>query len=522
MKAPKKMPPIELVKLADLKPYSRNANLHPPEQIADLKRGIEQFGFLVPCLIHENGEVLAGHGRLIAATEMGLDAVPCIRWKHLDPTQRKAFRIYENQISKGAVLDLDFLRMDMNELSVEGFQVDMLGFENWEMENLLRPPGSVRIETNQADETPDLPNTIKTNRGDVWILGKHRLMCGDSTDPKAVRELVGRSKAKTLHADPPYGMGKEKDGVANDNLRGEKLDNFQYEWWQAWRKHVDNTGSVYIWGNAPDLWRFYWCRLDGTEDISIRNEVVWDKDGAFGQSAEAQRCYPPGTERLLFLMLGRQGFGNINTCDFFEGFEPIRVYLDEQFKAMKWKAADVQRILGVQMLGHWITKSQWQLPARRHYERLQSEAMGQAFTRTYFDIRKQFEEIRHGGAHQEKQREFWRNRAYFDNTHDNMTDVWRFPRVAGDERYGHATPKPVDIMARICNSSVPKDGLILEPFAGTGSTLIGAEMTDRRCFTMELKPAYCDVVVTRWQALTGKDAKRKSDGKKFKDARPSK
>jgi len=102
--------------------------------------------------------------------------------------------------------------------------------------------------------------------------------------------------------------------------------------------------------------------------------------------------------------------------------------------------------------------------------------------------------------------EFYGTRAYFDNTHDNMTDVWKFGRVNNEERHGHATPKPIEMMARVMKSSLPKDGLCLEPFGGSGATLIGAEQTGRRCYTMELQPEYCDIIIERWEKLTGEKA----------------
>lgn len=152
-----------------------------------------------------------------------------------------------------------------------------------------------------------------------------------------------------------------------------------------------------------------------------------------------------------------------------------------------------------------------------HYKALQDAAGGQWFARPYRELRTMYDQ-KMGGDTSDRlsaKHEFFALRAYFDNTHDNMTDVWQFGRVVGDERYGHATPKPVAMLARcIVSSSKPGD-VVLEPFAGTGSTLIAAETCGRACYTMDLSPLYVDVTVRRWQALTGGVAVRERDGVVF-------
>jgi DNA modification methylase len=120
--------------------------------------------------------------------------------------------------------------------------------------------------------------------GRLKLRSRHRLLCGDSTKAEDVARLFDGATATMVHADPPYGMGKEKDGVANDNLYSEKLDAFQMEWWQAWRPHLPDNGSAYIWGNAPDLWRLWYCGgLSESERMTIRNEIVWDKANESGK-----------------------------------------------------------------------------------------------------------------------------------------------------------------------------------------------------------------------------------------------
>jgi len=156
------------------------------------------------------------------------------------------------------------------------------------------------------------------------------------------------------------------------------------------------------------------------------------------------------------------------------------------------------------MGSHYFTKSQWCFPTAAAYKKLQ--AFGSAFEREYEPFKREYEPLK---------REFYATRAYFDNAHDNMTDVWDFPRVQGDERHGHATPKPVSMMERVMLSSCPPGGLVVEPFGGSGSTLIGAEKTNRQCYSMELQPQYVDVAIKRWQNFTGKAAVLASSGKTY-------
>ena len=206
-------------------------------------------------------------------------------------------------------------------------------------------------------------------------------------------------------------------------------------------------------------------------------------------------------------MVGEQGF-NSNADNYWEGFEPIRVYLDGERQKMGWNNKAVAAFFGFhpRMADHWFSKSQWSMIREEQYEKLQAASGGAAFRRDYDALRRDYDALR---------RDFYALRAYFDNTHDNMTDVWQFPRVVGDERHGHATPKPVAMMERVMLSSLPDGGLCAEPFGGSGSTLIGAERTGRRCYTMELQPKYADVIVKRWQAYTDKQATLDGDGRTF-------
>lgn len=343
-----------------------------------------------------------------------------------------------------------------------------------------------------------------TQYGDIWQLGQHRLMCGDSCNSDDAQKLMNGNKAVLLHSDPPYGMSKKS--IKNDNLHKSNLDKFQLTWWQTFRPHIADNASAYIWGNAPDLWRlWYTAGLAESELLTFRNEIVWDKNDIAGMRSPELRCYPIASERCLFFLIGAQGFST-NSEFFFNGFEPIREYLDAERAKLNWHIKDTKRIAGHSEKSgcHWFDKSQWVMPTEATYNAWQNVGNGEAFNRPYSELRQEYELAKNGEG---KEREgFYSQRAPFDNTHDTMIDVWRFKRIKGKERYGHSTPKPVDMMQRIVKSSARINDIVLEPFAGTGSTLIACEKEQRTCYTMEIEPKYCDIVINRWQELTGQTA----------------
>lgn len=511
-------------------PYARNARTHSEQQVRQVAASIREFGFTNPVLIDEEDGIIAGHGRVLAALLLGLDEVPCIVLYGLSEAQKRAYVLADNKLALNSGWDEAMLRLELLDLQAADFDMDLTGFSTEELDSLLI---EATEEGNTApDEIPEPPVDPVSVPGDIWVLGPHRLMCGDSTSVDAAGRLMNGEKATLLHADPPYGMGKEGDGVANDNLYHEKLDAFQLEWWATFRTFITDNASAYIWGNAPDLWRLWYGGaqllrsednraaapvpgLNITERMTFRNEITWDKESAIGQKSNTHRQYPTATERCLFFMLGSQNFGNINTEDFFEGFEPFRAYLEGEAKVMGWGQQDIMDMCGVGMYGHWFTKSQWTLIPEKHYKTLQEYAGGKAFTKSYADLRSGHTGAKSGGGHLDVKHSFDAMRAFFDNTHENMMDVWRFPKVVGDERHGHATPKPVAMMERVMKSSLPPGGLCVEPFNGSGSTLMGAERTGRRCFAMELLPRYVDTTITRWERHTGKTAILEHDGRSF-------
>ncbi len=505
---------IEQRRLADLKDAKHNSRTHSPKQVDQIAASMDEFGWTNPILIDEHGEIIAGHGRKAAALKRGEEYGPCVVLAGLTEAQKRAYLIADNQLPLNAGWNLGMLRAEIEELQGLDFDVDLLGFDPSFLDELLAdalPP----VEDPKA--VPDVAEDPVTVPGDLWLLDGHRVMCGDSTSIDAVTALVGtKERAGLLHADPPYGMGKQSEGVQNDNLYREKLDRFQMEWWATWRLFLKDNASAYIWGNAPDLWRlWYRAGLGDSEEFEFRNEIVWDKKSVPGQSSDLMTQYPEATERCLYFQFGRQYLGNVNSDMYWDGWDELREYLAGEATAVGLTPARCKEITGVQMYSHWFSMSQWAMIGAKYYAAL-ADAFPGHFARPYSELRAIYERLKGeyrnyvNGAQGGK-------RSYFDNTHENMRDVWEFDRVTGAERYGHATPKPVDMMERVMRTSLPRGGLCVEPFGGTGSTLMGAERTGRRCYTMELTPAYVDVIVRRWQNYTGKKAVHAETGRLFDD-----
>jgi ParB-like chromosome segregation protein Spo0J len=505
----KNKPRIEDLPVTSLVPYAKNSRTHSDEQVAQVAASIKEFGFTNPILVDGDNVLIAGHGRLLAAQRLGLNEVPCIRLSHLTESQKRAYVIADNKLAMNAGWDDDLLMLEIGDLKDEGFDVSLTGFSEEELAGLVVQ--EIPEGLTDEDAVPELPDTPKTVEGDVWVLGNHRLMCGDSTSIDAVEKLMAGQKAQLLHADPPYGMGKEADGVANDNLYKEKLDAFQMEWWATLRTFMEDNASAYIWGNAPDLWRLWYVGgLSDSERVTLRNEIVWNKKHGQGMGSKEFRSFPNASERCLFFMLGEQGFNN-NADNYWDGWEEIRLYLVNEKKKTGLSNEEIKSVTNTTHSHYWTT-SQWAFPTKEHYEAIQNLANGAGFHKSYDKLKKEYDKLKK--EYDKLKKEFYESRCYFDNSHDNMTDAWEFSRVTGLDRHGHATPKPVEMMERIMRSSLPSKGLCVEPFGGSGSTLMGAEKTSRICYTMELQPKYCDVIIKRWQDYTGKEAVHE-DGTKF-------
>lgn len=459
----------------DIKPYEKNPRLNK-EAVKYVAESIEQFGFKVPIIIDKQGVIIAGHTRLLAAKELGLEKVPCIMADDLNEEQVKAFRLADNRVAEFSEWDMGLLSQEIECLDLD---MTVFGFDI-----AIDEPNDVEvIEDNYEVEPPKEP---KAKYGQIYQLGRHRLMCGDSTKEEDVVKLMNGEKADMVFTDPPYGMKKEKDGVTNDNLNFDDLLEFNKKWIPLTFNNLKENGSWYCWGiDEPlmDIYSYILKPMAKKNEITFRNLITWDKGHGQGQLSSDFRMYPIADEKCLFVMCGVQGFNN-NADNYFEAWEPLRNYLVEQKKIMGWNDADITKICGVTTVArHAFGKSQWELPTEENYKKMQKAAQGDAFKREYYSTR-----------------------AYFDNTHDNMNNVWHFNRAGKEERTEHATPKPIALCSRGIKSSSRENEIVLDVFGGSGSTLIASEQLNRKCYMMECEPKWIDVIIDRWEKYTGKKA----------------
>ena len=201
---------IELLLVSSLIPYARNSRTHSEEQVTQIAASIREFGFTNPVLIDSSGTIIAGHGRVMAAKKVGLAEVPCLRLQHLSQSQIRAYVIADNKLALNAGWDDEMLKAELLTLQEEGFNTDLTGFSDDELNALLNSE-IIKGQTD-PDEVPEPPVDPITKLGDIWILGNHRLMCGDSTSIDSVYKLMGEKQADMVFTDPPYGVSVVKDG----------------------------------------------------------------------------------------------------------------------------------------------------------------------------------------------------------------------------------------------------------------------------------------------------------------------
>jgi len=478
-----------------VKPYERNAKKHPDDQVGHIANSLKRFGWKQPLVVDKDGVVVVGHGRLLAAKKLGLKSVPCVCADDLTEDEIKAFRLADNKTNESA-WDDELLDLELDELAeLDDIDMSDYGFE-------LSDGGVDTLEASEDNYEGD-PEP-RANVGDIYQLGNHRLICGDSTDVIVIDRLMDGVKADMVFTDPPYGMKKESEGVLNDNLNFDDLLDFNRQWIPLTFGALKDNGSWYCWGIDEPLMDIYSNILKPMQKenkITFRNLITWDKGNGQGQLSEDFRMYPIADEKCLFVMAGVQGFSN-NADNYFEAWEPIRIYLKQERDRMGWSNADMKKMCGHSPTSgcHWFDKSQWMMPTEEEYKTWQHHAKGEGFKKEYEEIKKEYEEIK---------KEYYSTRAYFDNTHDNQNNVWHFDRAGKDEREhtgGHATPKPIALCSRAIKSSSREGEIVLDVFGGSGSTLIACEQLNRKCYMCELDPHYIDVIIDRWETFTGKKA----------------
>jgi len=397
---------IERIGVEALIPYARNSRTHSDAQVAQIAASIREFGFTNPVLVDEANGIIAGHGRVLAARKLRMPDVPAIRLSHLTEAQKRAYVIADNKLALNAGWDIELLRLEINDLRGLEFDVALTGFSTEELDALMAAPGTEGLT--DPDAIPEAPERPIAVPGDVWLLGRHRLACGDCTDALVVEKALGGVKPHLMVTDPPYGVEydpawRAKAGVNKSKGKlGKVLNDDKADWREAWALFPGEV--AYVW-HAGLFARDVQESLEAC-DFQVRSQIIWAKD-------------------RFALSRGHYHWQH----------EPC------------WYA--------VKGTGHW--------------------------------------------AGDRKQSTLWSIKAREDGG------------------VGHGTQKPVECMKRpIENNSSPGQA-VYEPFSGSGTTIIAAEMTGRACHAIELNAAYVDVAVKRWQEFAGQVATLEGDGRSFAD-----
>lgn len=402
---------IEHWPIDKLLPYVRNARQHSDEQIAQIAASIAEFGFVNPILTGADGVLVAGHGRLAAARKLGLPTVPVVVLDHLTPTQRRALVLADNRLAELATWDDALLRVELEALQDEGFDLDLTGFDADALAELLADEEPQIEGRTEDDAIPEMPEEPVSRPGDVWRLGPHRLVCGDATTAEAYAQLFpDGERADMVFTDPPYNVNYANS--AKDKLRG---------------KH------------RP-----------------ILNDALGE--GFYDFLYDVLALLVAHTRGAIYVAMSSSELDTLQAA---------------------FRAAG----------GHWSTFIIW---------------AKNTFTLGRSDYQRQYEPILYG----------WPEGATRHWCGDrDQGDVWQIKKPAKNDL--HPTMKPVDLVERaIRNSSRPGD-VVLDPFGGSGTTLIAAEKAGRVARLIELDPKYADVIVRRWQDWTGRQAMREADGMAF-------
>jgi DNA modification methylase len=398
---------VERWPLERLIPHARNARTHSEEQVAQIAGSIAEFGFVNPVLVGDDGVIVAGHGRVMAARKLGLSEAPVIVLSHLTPTQRRALMIADNQIATNAGWSDEMLAAELAALKDEAFDLDLLGFDDTEIDRLL---AGTSDDAGDVDEAPEPPADPISRPGDLWICGEHRVLCGDAAVLADAEKVLGGELADMAFTDPPYNV--DYANTAKDKLRGK---------------------------NRP-----------------ILNDNLGADFGALLYDA----CV-----NILTLTKGA-----VYIC-------MSSSELDRLQKAFREAG------------GKWSTFVIW---------------AKNTFTLGRSDYQRQYEPILYG----------WKDGTdhYWCGARD-QGDVWFFDKPHKNDL--HPTMKPVALVERAIRNSSKSRDIVLDPFGGSGTTMIAAEHAGRRARLIELDPKYVDVIVQRWQTATGGNAIHAATGQSF-------
>jgi len=292
---------IEYVKIKELQGYEFNTRTHSDSQVNQLAASIGEFGFTNPLLIDGERQIIAGHGRFAAATKLQMDEVPCIVLDHLSEAQRRAYVIADNKLALNAGWDEDLLKLELSALDKIGFDLSVVGFDADELSGLVIDEDIAGGLTDE-DDVPEVAEIPISKQGDIWLLGEHRVMCGDSTNGGDVALLMNGEKADMVFTDPPYGVdikGKFTGTILNDNLQGDEFINFLTSCFENLNQY--NNGNLYISYEIKNQTLFE----KALENCGFKFDeiIIWNKDSAsFYSKNKYNRKYEP----IFFIENGKE------------------------------------------------------------------------------------------------------------------------------------------------------------------------------------------------------------------------
>ena len=270
---------IETWPIEKLHPYARNAKMHGDDQVAKIAASMAKFGWTVPCMVADDGELIAGHGRVLAATMLGLSEVPVIRLGHLDEAERRAYRIADNKLTEMGDWDEVVLRDEIAGLLAEDFDLTLLGITDEDLDALLQDPDLGDRAIEGEDDVPETPEDPVSRPGDLWVLENHRLLCGDATVATDVERVLGIVKPLLMVTDPPYGVEydpswRNKTGASATKRTGKVLNDDRADWREAWALFPGDV--VYVWHGALHATTVAESLM--AAGFNVRSQIIWAKD----------------------------------------------------------------------------------------------------------------------------------------------------------------------------------------------------------------------------------------------------
>jgi DNA modification methylase len=431
---PLKLPSLDYLPVDSLVPYERNARTHSAAQVEQIARSITEFGFTNPLLVDERSRIIAGHGRLQAARSLRMAEVPCMVLVGLTDAQRRALILADNKIALNSGWDLALLSSELADLKADGFDLTLTGFSLEELDAMTPE----LVPEADPDDAPDLPVEPKTKPGDVYVLGPHRLVCGDSTSIDNLDRLMRGERADMCWTDPPYNVAYEtKAGkIANDDLGDTEFRDFLSGAFACAFAALKPGGSIYV-AHADTEGLNFRAAFTGA-GFKLSGCLIWRKDS---------------------LVLGRS--------DYQWQHEPI---------LYGWKPGSAHRWYGGRKLTTMIDLNQDAMPFTRRPDGRYEIRIGDSVM--VIDGTATIEEV--------------------------IPSVIREAKPKRSD--GHPTMKPVALIERMLRNNARPGDIVLDLFGGSGSTLIAAERLGMCARLSELDPGYCDVIVGRYEAYTGRKA----------------